>query len=243
MQIVVLAAGAGIRLGDHTREIPKSLLEIAPGRPYLAYQLEALARIPGLRGLLVGGFAIDRLRAFVAEHPAGASWPIIENTQFHKGNLYSLAAARHILRADEDFYIFNADHFYSDASYHLMLSTPTEHVTIYCDRDRTLVADDMKVLSQNGVLKKIAKDLSTYDAGYVGVTRVPASAAVRYWRAFDDTARALGDRAHVEAVLARLAGENETVKLTDISGSWWTEIDTEEDLQRARALIRARVTS
>jgi NDP-sugar pyrophosphorylase family protein len=43
MQVVILAGGLATRLGARTRSIPKALLPIA-GRPFLAWQLEALRR-------------------------------------------------------------------------------------------------------------------------------------------------------------------------------------------------------
>ena len=43
MQVVILAGGLATRLGPRTRTIPKALLPIA-GRPFLAWQLEALTR-------------------------------------------------------------------------------------------------------------------------------------------------------------------------------------------------------
>ena len=43
MQAVILAGGLATRLGERTRSIPKALLSIA-GRPFLAWQLEALRR-------------------------------------------------------------------------------------------------------------------------------------------------------------------------------------------------------
>jgi NDP-sugar pyrophosphorylase family protein len=43
MQAVILAGGLATRLGERTRSLPKALLPIA-GRPFLAWQLEALAR-------------------------------------------------------------------------------------------------------------------------------------------------------------------------------------------------------
>jgi MurNAc alpha-1-phosphate uridylyltransferase len=43
MQAVILAGGLATRLGERTRDLPKALLPIA-GRPFLAWQMEALAR-------------------------------------------------------------------------------------------------------------------------------------------------------------------------------------------------------
>ena len=41
MQVVILAGGLATRLGELTKNRPKSLLEIL-GKPFLAYQLEVL---------------------------------------------------------------------------------------------------------------------------------------------------------------------------------------------------------
>jgi N-acetyl-alpha-D-muramate 1-phosphate uridylyltransferase len=43
MQAVILAGGLATRLGERTRELPKALLPIA-GKPFLAWQMQALAR-------------------------------------------------------------------------------------------------------------------------------------------------------------------------------------------------------
>ncbi|HEY1534192.1 MAG TPA: NTP transferase domain-containing protein, partial [Polyangiaceae bacterium] len=43
MQAVVLAGGLATRLGERARELPKALLPIA-GRPFLAWQMQAIAR-------------------------------------------------------------------------------------------------------------------------------------------------------------------------------------------------------
>jgi len=47
LPVAILAGGLATRLGDITRKIPKSLLEVA-GRPFAEHQLELLKR-NGLR--------------------------------------------------------------------------------------------------------------------------------------------------------------------------------------------------
>jgi NDP-sugar pyrophosphorylase family protein len=66
MQAVVLAGGLATRLGVRTQHLPKSLLPIA-GRPFLAWQLEALVR-SGFRDVLlcIGHFA-DQIREFLGD--------------------------------------------------------------------------------------------------------------------------------------------------------------------------------
>ena len=54
-------------------------------------------------------------------------------------------------------------------------------------------------------MHKIAKTLTTFDAGYVGMTKVPAAPRPRYWAAAEAAQAEEGRAIHVERVLARLA--------------------------------------
>ena len=69
MQAVVLAGGLATRLGERTRQLPKALLPIA-GRPFLAWQLEALARSGFHDVLLCIGHFADQIREFLGDGAA-----------------------------------------------------------------------------------------------------------------------------------------------------------------------------
>jgi choline kinase len=220
--------------------IPKCLIELAPQVPYLACQLAAFERFEFSRRLIVGGFGIGKLADYLASAPQGRDWLLLNNAEFHKGNLYSLKAARP--RLNGGFFIFNADHFYSPESYRKIFACvdpAAGDIMAFCDRDRLLAADDMKVAAASDRLRVMSKSLGTCDCGYVGVTYVPAGRLGEYWRAFDAVEQHFGDAANVELVLNQLAEAGPGVRLVDISGSWWSEIDTPEDLVRTRALLRA----
>jgi N-acetyl-alpha-D-muramate 1-phosphate uridylyltransferase len=64
MQTVILAGGLATRLGALTAKTPKSLLPIA-GRPFIAWQLEALARSGFDEVLLCVGHLSSQIRDFV----------------------------------------------------------------------------------------------------------------------------------------------------------------------------------
>lgn len=240
MQLVILAAGRGSRLGGDQANQPKSLVSVG-SVPYLKRQLESFRRFSFSKKILVGGYGIAFLRDFLVENNF-TDITLIDNTDFLKGNLYSLATARSELT--EDFFVFNADHFYSPETYQSILTTRSDNITIFCDKDRSLTDDDMKVrlAKPSGHLAAMSKTLSAFEAGYVGVTYVPKLAYQRYWDAFDATAAKLGDKANVENVLDGLAAEGGEISVCDISGSWWTEIDTPEDLGKARQIILSRLS-
>jgi hypothetical protein len=85
----------------------------------------------------------------------------------------------------------------------------------------------------------IAKTLTTFDCGYVGVTAVPRIALARYWAEADATIAAEGTSVHVERILARLAMTASPPLCRDISGHGWLEVDTPDERARAEAALQA----
>lgn len=80
---VVLAAGDGDRLGEHTAGVPKPLIPIA-GRPLISYTLEALAEAGVQEAVVVVGYRAAQLAAALQEAPP---LPIrfAQNTSYLRG--------------------------------------------------------------------------------------------------------------------------------------------------------------
>jgi choline kinase len=235
VQAVLLAAGLGSRLGTLTRQIPKALVSVG-GKPLLAYAV-AFARAAGADDItVVGGYGYPDVAAEVARR--GLPVRLVENQAFRDGNLISLTAARpHVAQADE-FLLMNVDHIYRPAIAALA-AAPADDVTAFVDTDRTLGDDDMKVgRDAAGRVRRIAKTLATWDAGYVGMTKVPRAAAARYWTAVDAALAEEGRAIHVERVLARLADAGTPPACRDISGHGWLEVDLPEERDRADEAVR-----
>ena len=118
MQVVLLAAGLGSRLGALTKDIPKALVSVA-GKPLMFHALEFAARCDRRRSgrgrlrIPPGGAALDQGQA---RNPAlaGLAIELVENPSFRDGNLISLMAARP--RVSEGFLLLNVDHIYRPAS-------------------------------------------------------------------------------------------------------------------------------
>jgi NDP-sugar pyrophosphorylase family protein len=69
MQVVILAAGRGMRLRPLTHDRPKSMLNVA-GRPMVHHLLENLASLGVREAVLVVGHGHDRVRAYVGDGTA-----------------------------------------------------------------------------------------------------------------------------------------------------------------------------
>ena len=135
----------------------------------------------------------------------------------------------------------NVDHIYRPAIADLV-APPAEDVTACIDTDRTLGADDMKVeRDAAGRVRRIAKTLEAWDAGYVGMTKVPPAAAARYWAMADTALVEEGRAIHVERVLARLATTSAPPACRDISGHGWLEVDLPEERDQAEEALRQGV--
>lgn len=232
MDILLLAAGMGTRLRQ-TESLPKSLTPVL-GKPLLHRILDSLLSFPIGKIVLVAGFEQEKIRQAVK--PYGPKVKIVDNPDFKKGNLLTVLCGRGKMRTP--FAIFNADHYYSKTILEKILSHRGEAICAVCDFDRPLTDDDMKVRLNPDGLSMMSKKLERPDAGYVGVTLIPAAREKIYWESAEAVLKESGDSSHAEMVLNRLASHDEKVEILDISGSVWLEVDTPEDLLLAEKKIR-----
>jgi CDP-L-myo-inositol myo-inositolphosphotransferase len=238
VNVVLLAAGLGSRLGALTRDLPKALIHVG-GKPLLFHALSFAAHTQPTRIIVVGGFAFplvkEALQMFRAGAGVRAPIELVENTSFRDGNLVSLMTAKPLL--GEGFLVMNVDHIYRP-SIASVVKPPVDKVTAFIDTDRKLGADDMKVERRaDGRISAISKTLAKFDCGYVGMTSVPDALRGRY---FDEADRALADEGraiHVERILARLAKTDLAPACRDVSGHGWLEVDTPDERTAAEAAL------
>ncbi len=233
MQAIILAAGTGSRLKDLTETLPKALIEVG-GQALLTYALEFAKLVGCTERIVVVGAYGDKVIALL-ERLALPNVKWVRNTDYLLGNLYSLGAARS--SAKDSFLLMNTDHVY-DRRIAQRVQEQAKDLIGFCDTDRQLGADDMKVaLDDEGRIQSISKQLSEFDRGYVGMTFCPADRSEEYWQAFDAVAAEHGDKAVVEMVLGHLAKTDNPPGIGDISGFGWLEIDTQDERDAAEKTI------
>lgn len=235
MRAVILAAGTGERLRPFTADRPKAMVDLCD-RPLLTYTLDALAAVGVTDVAVVGGHGADIVQAWLAAHAPQVT--LLHNPDYTLGSLLTLQVARKFC-AGHDFVLCNADHLFNPGVWALVPRIG-DTIRAFCDFDRTLGADDMKVATdQRTTVRAIHKQLATYDGGYIGLTTVPATAGAAYWRAVDATRAQHGDRAVVEWVLGMCIAQQVSVAICDAGGHGWAEIDTPDELQQAQTFVRA----
>jgi choline kinase len=236
MQAIIMAAGLGSRLKDLTTATPKALIE-AGGRPLIDYAL-AFAKAAGAqRRIVVGGFCHADVAARVRSVAPDAI--IVENTEYKKGNLISMRTGERALEPGA-FLLMNTDHIYKPAIADVVRAAcnAATEVTAFCDFDRTLGPDDMKVgLDAQRRVDQMAKTLPTWDCGYVGMTFVPAARRDAYFATATKCSAEQGDAIHVESILVGLARAGAPPHIADISGHGWLEIDEPHERAHADAVL------
>jgi NDP-sugar pyrophosphorylase family protein len=107
MQIVILAAGRGVRMGDLTVETPKPMLEIQ-GKPILAHKIEALPE--GVdEVIIVVGYLRDQIQRYFKDEYAGRKIRYVIQEKL-EGTGGAIHLAKEILR--DDFLVMMGDDLY-----------------------------------------------------------------------------------------------------------------------------------
>ncbi len=233
---VVLAAGTGQRLLERTANAPKPLVSVA-GLPLIAHTISGLVAAGVSEVLVVTGYRGDDIRAaLTAERRVRLSF--VENRDFARGASFSLRSARKFA-GTEPFLLAMSDHLLSgellsrlaaagqSASSRSAVLVATDSPAAW---DVTYIAEATRVdADSEGRVRQIGKLIEPWSAIDAGAFYCfPA-----LWH-FVDSAPADCDL----STILRLAAAAGCLTAVDITGAFWYDVDTEEDLQAAERLLR-----
>lgn len=236
MRAIILSAGAGKRLLPLTEKTPKCLLEVADGVSILSFQLRTLAASGVPEATVVVGFGADRIEEHLAAHPVpGLEVRTLYNPFYGSSdNLLSAWAAR--VHMGDDFLLLNGDALFEPGVLQTLLETPLAPVTLTVNTKKSYDEDDMKVSLEGGRLTGIAKTLPRegVDAESIGLMRFNGRGSEAFQDALEEAVREPSAlNLWWLSAVDRLA-EAVPVQALDITGLWWSEVDTAEDLDRVR---------
>lgn len=229
MKALILVAGRGTRLDSQTRCKPKALIPIL-GVTILERILLTLRSVGVREFVLVVGY----LGAMIEDklgtgEKYGVSIEYVENPKWEKGNAISvLVAEKHV---GEEFLLIMGDHLLEVRMIEELLKHRSP-LTLCVDSDARNVdlEEATRVLVEGDRLVDIGKGLERFNAVDTGLFLCRR-------KIFSPLKRCIreGNEAWSEFV-RRFARENQ-VKTVDLQGSHWIDIDTDDDLQRAKTIL------
>jgi choline kinase len=234
---MVLAAGAGSRLGAETAELPKTLLEVQEGRTILDVALANFARVGLARAVVVTGYAADRVaeRVPALQRRHGLQVELVYNPKaLEWNNAYSLWCAREAF--SEGVLLANGDTVHPASVEEALLAARGPELLLAVDREKPLGAEEMKVhVTADGRLNRINKALDPAGAQgeYIGVTLIEPAAAEPLADALEATWRR-DPSLYYEDGFQELADRGGHVGIAPIGRVEWVEVDDHADLARAR---------
>jgi choline kinase len=234
---MVLAAGAGKRLGPETAELPKTLLPVDGDRTILDVALGNFAAVGLERTVIVTGYAHERLAERVPEleRRHGLSLELVYNPKaLEWNNAYSLWCARAAFA--DGVLLANGDTVHPASVEEALLAARGPEVLIAVDDVKALGEEEMKVhITADGYLDRINKalDPATAQGEYIGVTLIEPAAATALADSLEATWRR-DPQLYYEDGFQELADRGGRVGTAPIGAVEWVEVDDASDLARAR---------
>ncbi|HTM21796.1 MAG TPA: phosphocholine cytidylyltransferase family protein [Kofleriaceae bacterium] len=260
MKAIVIAAGRGRRLEHNTAEEPKCLVPVG-GRPMLRWQLDAFAA-HGVRDIvIIRGYLGDVLEARVAEL-GDVDVRFVDNPDWQHNNIL-LSLAHAIDELDGPVLLTYSDIVYPPEVVRRLLASPGD-IALIIDREFARIYDgrtehplseaEVADLDDAGNVRRVGKRALPADQAwgeFIGLARLSAagSALVRQtWTELAERYRGREEEPFQRAAAFRnayltdlwqhLIDAGHPLTPVAIEGQW-REIDTVQDLQRARELLRS----
>ena len=256
---ILIAAGRGKRLGEHTEDVPKCMVDVA-GRPILGWVWRALEAVGVEELVVIRGYRGEVLERFVKDLVPRVTF--VDNHEWETNNvLLSLACARAHL--DRPTYLTYSDIVFTPAVARAAAASPAEiglvidreFRTIYEGRtEHPLDEGEVADLAPDGAVARVGKRALPPDAAigeFIGLSRLGARGVATVATALDALAARFAGRDHEPFQRASryrnayltdlwqdLIDRGERIDPILIDGQW-REIDTGQDLGRARELLQS----
>lgn len=233
----MLAAGLGARLGSHTVERPKPLIQVHD-RPLICHTLAGIAAVGIDEAVVVTGYQAELLQASL-RCKTTPRVRFVHNPDYRRNASFSLRAARQAI-GNRPFLLTMSDHLLSADLLSRLLeaaeSPETEAAAfIAVDRSeawsREYVSEATRVTyDAYGRVGAIGKDLRNWDALDTGAF----ACTPLTWEYVD---RAPED-CDISTIFRQMIDDG-ALCIADVTGAFWYDIDTEDDLRGASQMLES----
>ena len=243
MQVIILAAGMGKRLGEYTKNNTKCMVPVN-GTPLIDRLLRQLSRYTLNRVVIVVGYEGQKLMEYLGDEKYGLKIEYVNNPIYDKtNNIYSLALAKDKLTED-DTLLIESDLIFDDGVFDLMLENPFPNLALVAKYESWMDGTMVKIDQDKNIVNfvpKAAFDYSETDTYYKTVNIYKFSKAfsrTKYVPFLEAYTKAVGNNEYYENVLRIISFLNShDLKALPITNEKWYEIDDKQDLDIAEALF------
>ena len=238
---ILLLAGRGNRMGALTAQAPKCLLPVG-GRPILTRALESLAAVGVTEIVAVVGYQEDTIRAFVAESGWRGTVRFVTNPVYATTNtVYSLWLAREYL--DCECYLIEGDIVF-DSNAMQRISSVSRGASVWAAvpvnphncTGIVLSADPGGLVDDVVLLREPEPEPRRFGFKCAGIQRLTAPLAASFSHTLDQWVKADSSGRFADLALAE-AMDGHAVRLCNLDGLSWCEVDSPEDLQRSEGVF------
>jgi len=230
MKAVILAAGKGTRTN---LRIPKPLIKIA-GLSLLERTILIFTSL-GIREIvIVVGYEAQKVKKYLEGKEAVQNCQItwVENLEFYRGNGVSVLCAEDYLGGR--FLLSMVDHLYEAKLFSSLLSWEGDLVCVVDSNPRFADPEDAtRVLIEEGRIKEIGKGLAPYNALDCGLFLCSKKIFPVLREVIEEGKEEWNDA-------KKRFARRFTAQVFDIHGGFWLDVDTPQEIARARRLLTQR---
>ncbi|MBA7588804.1 Bifunctional IPC transferase and DIPP synthase [subsurface metagenome] len=222
------------QLGSLTAIRPKVLLPVNGKEHLIGYPIEALAAA-GVRdiAIVVGYLGDSIIEALGNGDGFGVRLQYVYNPDYLGGNAVSVSKVR-AWAAGEPFVLCMGDHLIDGRIVKRLLDRQNFNETLCVDfapADRLDFAEATKVVvDSSGYITHIGKELAYWDGLDTGVFLLTE----KFLDAIDELFPRLGTDVEISDVTRLLVSRGHHFDTCDVSGCFWADVDTKEDLDMVR---------
>ncbi|MCK5434090.1 MAG: NTP transferase domain-containing protein [Dehalococcoidales bacterium] len=231
---IILAAGDGDRLGHLTITCPKVLLPVKEEAPLISYPIEALAAVGISDIAIVVGYFGDKVVEVLGDgNDFGVRLQYIDNSDYLGGNAVSVYKAREWVQG-KPVVLCMGDHLIDGEIVERLLNRQVFNETLCVDyapaHHHELVEATKIAVDGAGCIKNIGKGLSFWDALDTGVFLLTET----FFLALNKLVRYHSTDVEISDVIRFLINRGHHFDTCDVSGCFWADVDTKEDLDLVR---------
>tara|TARA_B100000902_G_scaffold389863_1_gene437786 strand:+ start:1462 stop:2181 length:720 start_codon:yes stop_codon:yes gene_type:complete len=238
MNFVILAAGIGSRLRPLTDDMPKCCIEVYSESIIERLLSQIRSNFSSKNIIIVTGYKDDILRNKIGEHSEDITF--VHNQIFDStNNMYSAALGLKSIDIEMDTVIMNADCVYSDEIFYLIKAA--KRSTIFSDGS-FYDQESMKVKILDNFVISMSKELSKSKdiAVSIDLYFFKNKELIKLLKIFDyyisDSQLNNWTEVGINDLVSK---DNKCILHKDINGASWYEIDTLDDLNKARELWKS----